>query len=136
MLMLSVSGAMLSGRRMYRRFEGIATSILRVEEYTAPRNRVKNLRSKSEPLSHAAYASILKTEVTDSSEMLVLICRSTKLHFPEDVSRCAPRIFPWGRGRDPQAVYNLCLILKILLYESCCKYNTTFSTTAFIYIRI
>jgi hypothetical protein len=28
--------------------------------------------------------------------------------------RCAPRIFPWGGGVT-QAIYKLCLILKIML---------------------
>jgi hypothetical protein len=39
-------------------------------------------------------------------------------------------------GAGPEAIYNLCLILKIMLQKSCCKYNTTLSATAFIYIRI
>jgi hypothetical protein len=29
-------------------------------------------------------------------------------------TRCAPRIFHWG-GADPEAIHNLCLILKIML---------------------
>jgi hypothetical protein len=29
-----------------------------------------------------------------------------------------PRIFPGG-GADPEAMYNLCLILKIMLQKSC-----------------
>jgi hypothetical protein len=48
-------------------------------------------------------------------------------------SSSAPRIFRWGGGGDPEAIYNL--ILKIMLQKSC-KYNITLSATAFIYIRI
>jgi hypothetical protein len=84
--MLSVTGAMLSGGRICRRFEGTAASILRVDEYTAPQNRVRKVRSKSEPFSHTAYASILKMEATDSSETVVVVFNSTRLHFAEDVS--------------------------------------------------
>jgi hypothetical protein len=50
--------------------------------------------------------------------------------------RCAPRIFLWGGGADPGALYNLCLILKIMLQKSCYKHNITLSATAFIYMRI
>jgi hypothetical protein len=28
-------------------------------------------------------------------------------------------------GTDPETIYNLCLILKIMLQKSCCKYNIT-----------
>jgi hypothetical protein len=42
----------------------------------------------------------------------------------------------WGEGggANPEAICNLCLILKIMLYKSCHKYNITLSATAFIYI--
>jgi hypothetical protein len=40
-----------------------------------------------------------------------------------------------GGGADPEAVYNLCLILNIMLQKSC-TYNITLSATAFIYIQI
>jgi hypothetical protein len=26
---------------------------------------------------------------------------------PRPLNRCAPRIFPWGRGADNEAIYNL-----------------------------
>jgi hypothetical protein len=41
-----------------------------------------------------------------------------------------------GGEADPEAIYNLCLILKIQLSKSRCKQNITLSATAFIYIRI
>jgi len=31
---------------------------------------------------------------------------------------CTSRISHWGRGTDPVAVHNLCLILKYVLYRS------------------
>jgi hypothetical protein len=37
-------------------------------------------------------------------------------------------------GAEPEAIYNLCLILKIHVIKSC-KYNITLSATAFIYIQ-
>jgi hypothetical protein len=51
-------------------------------------------------------------------------------------SRGALRIFPWGRGADPEAVYNLCLILKIVLWKSCCKYNITLCNCVYIHTNI
>jgi hypothetical protein len=39
-----------------------------------------------------------------------------------------PKFFLRGVGRggaDAAAIYNLCLILKIMLQKSCCKYNIT-----------
>jgi hypothetical protein len=41
-----------------------------------------------------------------------------------------------GGGADPEAIYNICLILKIMLQNSCCKYNITLSATALIYTQI
>jgi hypothetical protein len=41
-----------------------------------------------------------------------------------------------GGGADPGAIYNVCLILKIVLQKPCCKYNITLSATAFMYTRI
>jgi hypothetical protein len=52
-------------------------------------------------------------------------------------NRCAPGSFPggWvGLGANLDSMYNLCLILKIMLYKSCCKYNITVPATAFLYI--
>jgi hypothetical protein len=51
--------------------------------------------------------------------------------------RCAPRIFSLGRGDDPEAIYNLCSSLKIMLYK-CHKHNcsVTLFVTAFIYTQI
>ena len=40
-------------------------------------------------------------------------------------ARHAPRICHWW-GVDPEAVYNLCLILKIMLSKSLNKYNYLF----------
>jgi hypothetical protein len=37
-----------------------------------------------------------------------------------------------GVGADPEAEYNLCLILKIKLQKSCCKKNITLLATAFV----
>jgi hypothetical protein len=42
--------------------------------------------------------------------------------------------FCWGA--DPEAIFNLCLILKTMLQKSCRKYNITLFATAFIYVRI
>lgn len=41
-------------------------------------------------------------------------------------------------GADPEVIFNLWMILKIMLLESCCKYNCkrTVIATAFIYIEI
>jgi hypothetical protein len=39
-----------------------------------------------------------------------------------------------GGTGAPEAIYNLCLILKIVLQKSCCKYNTTLPATSFICI--
>jgi hypothetical protein len=48
-----------------------------------------------------------------------------------------PEISLWGeRGADPEAIYNLCLVLKLMLSKSPCMYNITLSASAFIYIRI
>jgi hypothetical protein len=47
-----------------------------------------------------------------------------------------PKFFLGVGETDPEAIHNLCLILKIMLQKSCCKYNITLSATAFIYIRI
>jgi hypothetical protein len=41
-----------------------------------------------------------------------------------------------GGGAVPEAIHNLCLILKIMLCKSCPKYNIMLSATAFVYIRI
>jgi hypothetical protein len=41
-----------------------------------------------------------------------------------------------GSGADPEAIYNLCVILKIMLQNSRCTYNITLFVTAFIYIRL
>jgi hypothetical protein len=42
-----------------------------------------------------------------------------------------------GGGRvDPDGVYNLCLIMRIVLQKSCFKYNVALSETVFVYIRI
>jgi hypothetical protein len=48
----------------------------------------------------------------------------------------APRIFPWGEGAYPEAIHNLRVILKIIMYKSCCKYNITLFATAFICIQL
>jgi hypothetical protein len=39
-------------------------------------------------------------------------------------------------GADPEAIYKICLILKIVLQKSCYKYNISLFATAFMYIRI
>jgi hypothetical protein len=39
-------------------------------------------------------------------------------------------------GADPDALYNLCSILKIMLQKLCCKHNITLPATAFMYTRI
>jgi hypothetical protein len=43
-----------------------------------------------------------------------------------------------GGGADPEAIYNLCLILKTMLQKSChkCNCNITRFATAFIYTQI
>jgi hypothetical protein len=47
-----------------------------------------------------------------------------------------PEFATGGEGADPEAVHNLCLILKIMLQKSCCKHNITLPAAAFIYTRI
>jgi hypothetical protein len=44
--------------------------------------------------------------------------------------------FMGGGGADSEAINNLCLILKIMVQKSCCKYHITLFATACIYIRI
>jgi hypothetical protein len=39
-------------------------------------------------------------------------------------------------GPDPEAIYNSCFVLKIMLQKSCCKCNTTLCAAALIYIGI
>jgi hypothetical protein len=52
-------------------------------------------------------------------------------------TRAHPEFFVGGRGgADPEAIYNLYLILKIILQKSCGEYNLTLFAIAFIYIRI
>jgi hypothetical protein len=51
-------------------------------------------------------------------------------------ARRAPKIFRWGGGADPAAIYNLCFTLKIMLEKSCCKYNITLFANVFICIQI
>ena len=41
-----------------------------------------------------------------------------------------------GRGADPLAIYNLCLILKIMLQKAFPKYNCNIFLTPYIYIYI
>jgi hypothetical protein len=52
------------------------------------------------------------------------------------VTGAHPEFFLGGGGAYPEAIYNLCLILKICVIKSCCKYTTTLSATAFVYIQI
>jgi hypothetical protein len=47
-----------------------------------------------------------------------------------------PEFFLGGVGADPEAIYNLYMFLKIMLQESCCKYNITLFAAAFIYIQL
>jgi hypothetical protein len=47
-----------------------------------------------------------------------------------------PQFFLGGGGADPEAIYNLCLILKIMLWKSCCKYNIILFADTFLYMRI
>jgi hypothetical protein len=41
-----------------------------------------------------------------------------------------------GRGADPEALYNLYLILKIVFSKSYCKYNNILCNCIYIYIYI
>jgi hypothetical protein len=51
-----------------------------------------------------------------------------------------PEYYNGGRKADPEAVYNLCLILKkyVIKNKNCHKYNynITLSATAFMYIEL
>jgi hypothetical protein len=52
------------------------------------------------------------------------------------LSGAPPELLPGGGGADPEAMYNICLILKIMLQKSFCEYNITLSATVFVYVRI
>jgi hypothetical protein len=43
-----------------------------------------------------------------------------------------------GLGADPEAIYNLCLILSVVLITSCCKHNSnvTLFAAAFVFVQI
>jgi hypothetical protein len=88
-----------------------------VKKWRALRN--EDLCNLHRPSNINGEIGILRVVICKPWEWAEYLCRNCGQLEEEDggyYCRCAPRTILWrGGGADPEAIYNLCLILKIML---------------------